>query len=65
MAIQVQVRRGNAADNNAFTGAQGELSFDTTNNKLRVHDGSTAGGHEVGSGGNIPTGTNNVALGNQ
>jgi hypothetical protein len=63
MAIQVQLRRGTATQNNAFTGAIGELSFDTTNNQLRVHDGSTAGGFKIGTG-NFPTGTNNVALGN-
>jgi len=63
MAIQVQLRRGTAAQNNAFTGAIGEVSFDTTNNQLRVHDGSTAGGFKIGTG-DFPTGTANVALGN-
>jgi len=47
MAVTVQFRRGTAAQNNAFTGAAGELSVNTTNNSIRVHDGSTAGGHEV------------------
>tara|TARA_B100001113_G_C21023468_1_gene584593 strand:+ start:386 stop:610 length:225 start_codon:yes stop_codon:yes gene_type:complete len=47
MAVTVQFRRGTAAENNAFTGAAGELSVNTTNNSIRVHDGSTAGGHEV------------------
>ena len=63
MAIQVQLRRGTAAQNNAFTGAIGELSFDTTANQVRVHDGSTAGGFKIGVG-DFPTGTNNIALGN-
>jgi hypothetical protein len=44
MAIQVQFRRGTDAQNNAFTGANGEISVDSTNNTLRVHDGTTAGG---------------------
>jgi len=44
MAKQVQFRRGTATENNAFTGAVGEISVDTTNKQLRVHDGSTAGG---------------------
>lgn len=44
MAKQVQFRRGTAAENDAFTGAVGEITVDTTNNKLRIHDGSTAGG---------------------
>ena len=63
MAIQVQLRRGTATQNNAFTGANGELSFDTTANQVRIHDGSTAGGFKIGVG-NFPTGTNNVAVGN-
>ena len=63
MAIQVQLRRGTAAQNNAFTGAIGEVSFDTTANQIRVHDGSTAGGFKVGTG-DFPNGTANVALGN-
>jgi len=44
MPTQVQFRRGTTSQNNAFTGAAGELSVDTTLNTLRVHDGSTAGG---------------------
>ena len=44
MATQIQYRRGTAAQNNTFTGALGEISVDTTNNTLRVHDGVTAGG---------------------
>lgn len=44
MAIQVQYRRGTAAENNAFTGALGEITVDTTNSTLRVHNGVTAGG---------------------
>ena len=47
MAVTVQFRRGTAAQNNAFTGAAGEISVNTTNNSIRVLDGSTAGGHEV------------------
>ena len=50
MATQIQLRRGTATQNNAFTGAVGEVTADTTNNKLRLHDGSTAGGHEIGGG---------------
>lgn len=51
MAVQVQLRRGTEAENNAFTGVVAELTVDTTNNGLRVHDGSTAGGHVIGGGG--------------
>jgi len=44
MATTIQFRRGNTAANDAFTGAEGELSYDTSAKKIRIHDGSTAGG---------------------
>jgi len=47
MATQVQFRRGSSAENDAFTGALGEVTVDTTNDSLRIHDGSTAGGFET------------------
>ncbi len=31
----------------SFTGAEGELAINTTNDSAHVHDGSTAGGHEL------------------
>jgi hypothetical protein len=43
-STQVQYRRGTASENNAFTGALAEITVDTTNNTLRVHDGAVAGG---------------------
>jgi hypothetical protein len=49
MSIQVQLRQGTAAENSAFTGAEGELVYTTDTKKLFVHDGSTAGGVEVGA----------------
>ena len=46
--IQVKLRRGTSAEhdttNGGFTGVEGEVTVDTTNDTLRVHDGSTAGG---------------------
>lgn len=47
MATQVQFRRGTAAQNNNFTGAEGELSVNLSNKSLRLHDGATAGGFEI------------------
>lgn len=44
MARQIQIRRGTATEHNSFTGAIGEITMDTTNNTLRVHDGQTVGG---------------------
>ena len=49
MSIEVQLRRGTAAENAAFTGQEGELVYTTDTKDLFVHDGSTAGGNAVGS----------------
>ena len=43
-AIQLQRRRGTQAQVLAATGAAGELIVDTTNNRVCVQDGVTAGG---------------------
>ena len=62
MAVTVQFRRGTTAQNNSFTGSVGELSVNTTTNTIRVHDGSTAGGHDLMKAdatnidGNVPIG---------
>jgi hypothetical protein len=45
MSIQVKLRRGSAAEHESFTGAIGEVTADTTNNRLVLHDNATAGGH--------------------
>jgi hypothetical protein len=47
MATQVQFRRGTTTQNNAFTGAIGEITYDNEVKTLRLHDGSTAGGGSV------------------
>ena len=47
MPTSVQFRRGTGAQNDAFTGAAGELSVDTDKNVIRVHDNSTAGGQAL------------------
>ena len=47
MPTQLQFRRGTTAQNNAFTGAAGEISVDETIDTIRLHDGITAGGHEI------------------
>ena len=54
MSRQIQLRRGTTAENNTFTGAQGELVVDTDLHQLVLHDGATAGGHRIiGPQGNI------------
>ena len=47
MSTQVQFRRGTTTQNNAFTGAIGEISVDTDLKTIRLHDGTTAGGGSV------------------
>jgi len=44
MAKELQFRRGTTAQHSTFTGAEGELTVDTTKDTLVVHDGSTVGG---------------------
>ena len=44
---QVQFRRGTTAENNSFTGAEGELTVDTERKEFRLHDGTTAGGFVI------------------
>ena len=44
----LQIYRGTTAQNDAFTGAQGELTMDTARKEIRIHDGSTAGGNVIG-----------------
>ena len=57
MAIQIQLRQGTTTEHNTFTGAVGELTYDTENKTLRVHDGSTVGGTSLATltGGLVPT----------
>ena len=47
MATQLQIRRGTSTQVAAFTGAEGEIVVNTTNDSIHVNDGSTAGGFEV------------------
>ena len=47
MTKQVQRRRGTATQHTSFTGAEGELSVNTTNKSVHVHDGVTTGGIEA------------------
>lgn len=62
MAKTLQLRRGTTAQNDAFTGAVGELSVDTTKKTLRLHDGTTAGGKEIIGKADIATVVATVAL---
>ena len=47
MAKLLKLRRGTTSDHNSFTGAEGEVTVDTTKDTLVVHDGRTQGGHAL------------------
>ena len=59
MAKLLKLRRGSTSDHGSFTGAEGEVTVDTTKDTLVVHDGSTVGGHEMlrEDMSNLPAGT--------
>ena len=56
MSKRVQLRKGTQAEHTTFTGANGEVTVDTTNKTLRVHDGTTVGGTRLATltGGLVP-----------
>ncbi len=45
---RIQLLHGTKTANDAFVGRIGEVTVNTTDYSLRVHDGETAGGHAVG-----------------
>lgn len=47
MATEVRIRRGTTAQHSTFTGAQGEITVDTTKKTLVIHDGITPGGQPL------------------
>jgi hypothetical protein len=44
MPTQVQFRRGNTAQVQAFTGAVGEIAIDTQRKQISLQDAATSGG---------------------
>ena len=59
MAKLLKLRRGTTSQHSSFTGAEGEVTVDTTKDVLVVHDGSTAGGHAMAAQDmdNVPAGS--------
>ena len=47
MARLLKLRRGTTSEHSSFTGAEGEVTIDTTKDTAVVHDGSTAGGRPL------------------
>ena len=57
MSEQLQLRRNTASNIAVFTGAQGEIVVDTTNNRVVVQDGVTAGGWAAAKLSEVPVNT--------
>jgi len=47
MATQLQLRKGNTAQTAVFTGAVAEVTVDTDQDTVVVHDGTTVGGNYI------------------
>ena len=47
MAKLLKLRRGTTSQHGSFTGAEGEVTVDTTKDTLVVHDNSQAGGRPL------------------
>jgi len=62
MPTILQLRRGTTAEHSSFTGAEGEITVNTTKDTVVVHDGSTAGGFELAlaDGSNVSVSTEQV-----
>lgn len=62
MATRVQLRRGTTLEHSTFTGASAEITVNTDNNTVVVHDGVTAGGHELAPADLFYTATKSLTL---
>jgi hypothetical protein len=62
MAYAVKFRRGTTADHTTFTGAEGEITVNITDNTLVVHDGVTVGGHPITPGADGAAGVSAASL---
>ena len=47
MSSELRVRRGTNTQHSSFTGADSEITVNTTNKSVHVHDGTTAGGFQL------------------
>ena len=61
MPTQTQLRRGTTAEHAAFTGAVGETTVNTSQDRLVVHDGATAGGIPQATEAEVLTKADNLA----
>ena len=56
MTTSLKLRRGTTAQHASFTGAEGEVTVDTTKDTVVVHDGSTAGGFPLAKEASLTSG---------
>lgn len=49
---KLQIKRGTKSQNENYTGLSGEITYDTDEHTLRIHDGTTPGGHMVAGNSN-------------
>ena len=54
MAKSIKLRQGTETEHEAFTGQMAEVTFDTTNNRIVLHDGITAGGIPMAKLSDVP-----------
>ena len=47
MASRIRFRRGTSTEHASFTGAEGEITVNTTKDTIVLHDGVQAGGYEM------------------
>jgi fibronectin-binding autotransporter adhesin len=47
MSSELRLRRGTDTQHDSFTGAEAEVTVNTTNKSVHVHDGTTTGGFEL------------------
>ena len=47
MASRIKFRRGSTTEHASFTGAEGEITVNTTKDTIVLHDGVQAGGYEM------------------
>lgn len=61
MTVRVLLFRGGTQEEHQiFTGAEREITINTTENRLHVHDGVTAGGFPVAKESEVPTKTSDL-----
>ncbi len=62
--FRAQFSRGTTAENDLYTGADGELTLDKEAKNIRVHDGVTPGGEVFGGAGALKVVVNSWAAAN-